>query len=187
MKNKAYRTLFLILLSVLTFHCRSAEGVVYLTKERALHLAFPEAERIETRRIVINKERKKRIEEGAHAPLLFSRKEVYLGMVKSKPVGYAFIHDVKGKSLPITFLLVIDPQGSVRRVEILAYRESHGGEIRYPHFLKQFLGKTSADPVRNQRDIRNISGATISCRAVADGVRTLLVLWNEYYGKEETP
>jgi Na+-transporting NADH:ubiquinone oxidoreductase subunit NqrC len=61
-------------------------------------------------------------------------------------------------------------------VEILDYRESHGYEIRNPSWRKQFAGKGRTDPVRLETDIVNISGATLSCRHVTDGVRRILLL-----------
>jgi Na+-translocating ferredoxin:NAD+ oxidoreductase RnfG subunit len=163
------------------------EAKVYLSKKEALKLAFPDAETIETEKISLSREERARILERAGTRLRLSRMEVHLAMANGSVLGYAIIHDVKGKSRPITYMAVITPQGAVERVEVLAYRESHGGEIRYPSFLKQFVAKTLADPIRHKRDIRNISGATISCRAISDGVRTLLALWEEIYGREVGP
>jgi hypothetical protein len=50
---------------------------------------------------------------------------------------------------------------------------------RWAHWLdlwlrKQFAGKTAAAPLKLERDIRNISGATLSCRHIADGVKRVL-------------
>ncbi len=162
-----------------------AEAGVYLTPGEALNRVFPGAERIRTVVLRLNPEQRKRIEKHARARVSFTRMDVHIGIFEGKPIGYAMVHDVKGKSRPITFMVLITPRGRVRQVEVLAYRESHGGEIRYPSFLRQFVGKSLLDPIRNRRDIRNISGATISCRAISDGVRTLLSLWEEFYGKEE--
>jgi len=64
----------------------------------------------------------------------------------------------------------------VRGIEILEYRENYGGEVRYAAWRGQFAGKTAADPVKLEHDIRNISGATLSCRHVTEGVRRLLAL-----------
>ena len=68
---------------------------------------------------------------------------------------------VIGKHLYIDYAVSIEG-GRVRRVDILAYRESYGGEVRSPSWLSQFVGKTSASPLRVGSDIRNISGATLS-------------------------
>ncbi len=162
-----------------------AQAVVYLNPEQAMELAFPDANEVQTHTVTLDPELKARIQERAKNRVLFSKIEIHTGIRKGEPMGYAMIHNVKGKVRPITFMLVIEPDGKVQRVEILAYRESHGGEIRHPSFLKQFVGKNVSDPIRNKRDIRNISGATISCRAIADGVRTLVALWEEVYPARE--
>ena len=64
----------------------------------------------------------------------------------------------------------IEPDGRVHRVDILQYRESYGGEIRSPSWLAQFVGKSSASPLKVGSDIRNISGATLVV-AARDGRR----------------
>ena len=81
-----------------------------------------------------------------------------------------------GKQEYIGYAVALDVNGRVLRVDILAYRETHGWEIRNERWRAQFAGKTAADPVQLNQDIANISGATLSCRHVTDGVRRLLAL-----------
>ena len=92
-------------------------------------------------------------------------------------MGWLLVDQVIGKSEAITFALALDPQGEISGLEILEYRETHGGEVRLAPWRKQFIGRTAHDPVRLDVDIRNISGATLSCRHVTDGVRRLLALY----------
>lgn len=92
--------------------------------------------------------------------------------------GWFIVDRVIGKHDLITYAVGINGDGSVRGVEILEYRESYGGEIRYASWRKQFAGKTAADPVKLDEDIRNISGATLSCRHVTEGVKRLLALYD---------
>jgi Na+-transporting NADH:ubiquinone oxidoreductase subunit NqrC len=89
-------------------------------------------------------------------------------------LGYVVFDDVIGKFELISYAVGIATDGSVKQVEILAYRESHGGEIRLPTWRKQFIGKTAAAPLRIGEDIANISGATLSCTHVTDGVRRIV-------------
>jgi Na+-translocating ferredoxin:NAD+ oxidoreductase RnfG subunit len=92
-------------------------------------------------------------------------------------LGWLIVDQVIGKSEAITYALALDPHGAVLNLAVLEYRETHGGEIRLPAWRKQFVGKTVQDPVRLDADIHNISGATLSCRHVTDGVRRLLSLY----------
>ncbi len=176
------REMILLVAVVLFASTTPADGAVYFTKKQALEIAFPEVKTIEMEKLSLTGKQRRRVADRAGAPVRFTSIPAYIGVRDGHPVGYAFIHNVKGKSRPITFMAVITPAGKIDRVEVLAFRESHGYEIRYPAFRKQFVGKGMEDPIRHRRDILNISGATISCRAIADGVRILLSLWHEIYG-----
>jgi Na+-translocating ferredoxin:NAD+ oxidoreductase RnfG subunit len=89
-------------------------------------------------------------------------------------LGFAEVRNVKGKERPITYLVAIDSAGATRDVDILVYREPRGGEVANDAWRKQFRGKTAADPLQVGKDIRNISGATISSNSVTRSVRQAL-------------
>ena len=89
-------------------------------------------------------------------------------------LGFAVVRDVKGKDQPITFLVATDTADHLRDVDILVYREPYGGEVAYEAWRPQFRGKSTEDPLQVGRDIRTISGATISVNAVTLGVRKAL-------------
>jgi len=89
-------------------------------------------------------------------------------------LGFAAIGNVLGKDQPITFLVAIDPADRLKDVDILVYREPYGGEVAYEPWRRQFRGKGAADSLRVGREIRSISGATISVHAVTLGVRRML-------------
>ena len=63
----------------------------------------------------------------------------------------------------------------IERVEVLAFRESRGWEIRYPFFTDQFSGLTLAEDGYLSEHIDGITGATLSVRAVERVAR--LALW----------
>src|SRR5450631_102391 len=91
--------------------------------------------------------------------------------------GYFFVDAVIGKHDLITYAVALTGEGIVRQVEILEYREAYGGEVRNAHWGAQFIGRQHGDPVRIGRDIQNISGATMSCEHVTDGIRRLLATY----------
>jgi hypothetical protein len=86
-------------------------------------------------------------------------------------LGFAAVRIVTGKDQPITYLVATDSADALRDIDILVYREPRGGEVAYEAWRKQFRGKTSAAPLQVGKDIRNVSGATISANAVTRGVR----------------
>jgi Na+-translocating ferredoxin:NAD+ oxidoreductase RnfG subunit len=89
-------------------------------------------------------------------------------------LGFAQVRNVKGKELPITYLVAVDSADTLRDIDILVYREPYGGEVAYDPWRKQFRGKTAAAPLQLGKDIRNVSGATISSNAVTRAVRKTL-------------
>jgi len=93
------------------------------------------------------------------------------------PLGHVFLDEVIGRQSLITYAVGIDTAGSLRNLEILSYRESHGSEIRNSAWRGQFDRRDSLDQLRFRTDIKNISGATLSSEHVTQGVRWLLALW----------
>lgn len=89
-------------------------------------------------------------------------------------LGFAVVRNVTGKDQPITFLVAVDTGGVLKDVDVLVYREPYGGEVAYKAWREQFRGKTAESPLEVDRDIRSISGATISVHAVTEGVRRAL-------------
>ena len=96
-------------------------------------------------------------------------------------LGFAAVDNVIGKDQPITFLVAIDPADRLKDVDILAYREPYGGEVAYDAWRRQFRGKSAADSLRVGREIRSISGATISVNAVTLGVKRLLAALTRWH------
>jgi Na+-translocating ferredoxin:NAD+ oxidoreductase RnfG subunit len=92
-------------------------------------------------------------------------------------LGHFVVDEVIGKHEKITYAVAINADGAVRGVEILDYREPRGGEVRDPAWRAQFIGKKKGAPLALEVDIQNISGATLSCRHITEGVRRLLALY----------
>jgi len=84
-----------------------------------------------------------------------------------------WIFDEIGKEDSITAGFVVK-DGRIEQARVLTYRESRGGEIRYPSFISQFQGVAlSADTHLNRR-IDGISGATLSVNAMTRMTREAL-------------
>lgn len=91
-------------------------------------------------------------------------------------LGFAVVADEQGKYRPITFMAGIDTSLRIVDVRVLVYRESRGGEVRHTRFLKQYRGKSLDNAIRINRDIVNITGATVSVNALNAGVRKALAV-----------
>lgn len=91
-------------------------------------------------------------------------------------LGWVIFDEQKGQHEPITFAVQVSPAGAVVRHEVVVYRERYGHEVKDPRFRGQFVGKTAASPLMAGKDIRIVSGATYSSRAMAIGVKRALVI-----------
>ena len=151
--------------------CQPAYGTVYMSIEQAQRLMFGQ-------------------QELTPIPLNLTRAEIatvekqtatryYPGATRAWKAtnGYLFVDAVIGRHDLITYAVAVTSDGHVRQVEILEYSEAFGGEIRNAGWRRQFVGRSHSDPVQIGRDIQNISGATLSCAHVTDGIRRLLGLY----------
>ena len=91
--------------------------------------------------------------------------------------GWFILDEVVGKHEFITYAVGLNANGSVKQIEVMDYRETYGGEIRNENWRAQFVGATNQSPLKLDKDIKNISGATLSCRHVTDGVKRLLAFY----------
>ncbi|MCU0640490.1 MAG: FMN-binding protein [Candidatus Margulisbacteria bacterium] len=113
-----------------------------------------------------------RIESNARLTMENSKKEVLPASGK----GRALAVTVRGYGGEIELLVGIDQQERISGLKVLSHKETPGlgANIVRPDFLGQFKGKKRTDPLEAKKDIDAISGATISSRAVCNGVKDAL-------------
>jgi electron transport complex protein RnfG len=100
---------------------------------------------------------------------------IYQGVdEQGRPVGYAFVGEGNGYGGVVKVLVgVAEASDEILNIKILEHTETPGlgSRIENDDFRQQFAGKSTQDPIAIGSDIDNISGATISARAVAEAVR----------------
>ena len=154
---------------------------VYLTNEAAARLMFPDSEEIFYQVHTFTPDEKQLIESRIKWKFPEQFFEVFIGKSKGKVDGWAVVQHTIGKHKPMSYMVGIDPEGEVMNVEVLVYRESRGSEVRTKRFNYQYEGKDVHDPIRINRDVINISGATMSVRSMSAGVKRALVFVDEIY------
>jgi hypothetical protein len=153
----------------------SAFAVDYLSAEQAARLMFPDADAFELRRLTLDAAQLQQLDaQGVRARS--AGWTVRLAQRAGVLQGFMVVDEVVGKAELISYAVALGLDGAVRQIEILSYRESHGHEIRLPAWRRQFVGKGPAAALRVGEDISNISGATLSCRHVTDGVRRIVAV-----------
>ncbi len=87
----------------------------------------------------------------------------------------AWILNEIGKEKLITTGIVIN-KGKIEQVKVLVFRESRGWEVRHDFFTDQFKQITLKEDHQLDKTIDNISGATLSVRAVRKLAQIALLL-----------
>jgi Na+-translocating ferredoxin:NAD+ oxidoreductase RnfG subunit len=149
-----------------------AYATVYLSVEQAQATLFPGAS-FQAENRSLTDEQAKAIERASGVNVRSKQLKAW----KASTGGWFLVDEVVGKHEYIPFALALDNNGAVKGIEILEYREAYGGQIRDPEWRKQFAGKTASTKLQLDKNVRNISGATLSCKHVADGVQRLLATY----------
>jgi len=153
-----------------------AYAAEYLTVPQAQQLLFAEADRFVDAAVELSDDQRKAIEDKSGVRQRWKKQAVWRAEKAGQLLGWFIVDEVVGKHEFITYAAGLTPDGKVRGIEILVYRETHGYQVRNPDWRHHFEGKTLADPFKLEQDIPNIAGATLSCKNVTNGVKRLLAL-----------
>lgn len=109
---------------------------------------------------------------------IMDTQKYYEAYKEEQLIGYVIFASGDGYAGNITMLVGIDNDGIITGLVILSHNETPGlgakcNEIKYrekePWFLSQFKGKNGS--VIELKDVESITGATITSKAIVDGVR----------------
>ena len=134
---------------------------IYFTEEEAAKVMFPNSETIRKEILPLTPAQKIFVQQTIGWKFPETSFTVYIGETKGKIDGYAMVQNTIGKHRPITYMVGTDASGICNNFEVLVYREARGNEIATPRFNYQYHGKDLFDPIRINRDILNITGATM--------------------------
>ena len=150
----------------------SSEIIDY-TEDKIISI-FPES-KITNYKYPIKSKLKKEIQNTVKQK--FFRDKLYVWKIDSDSTNfYAVLDNVKGKSMPITFLVIFNDKQEVYHSLIIKYREAYGGEVAGKNWLDQFLSYTKDSKYKVGENIDAISGATISVHSVTKGIHKLSYL-----------
>lgn len=153
-----------------------APAKVFLTQEEALHLAFPEGVQVERRTAFLTEAQQREVQKLARTEnppeALIA---YYVGRRNGQPVGTAYFDTHQVRTMPETILVLVDPAGSVLRVEVLSFLEPED-YLPMPRWYGQFAGKPLDDELSLKKGIHPVAGATLTARATTEAVRRVLAL-----------
>lgn len=90
-------------------------------------------------------------------------------------IGWACLDTHVVRTLPETLMVVVDTGLEVRRVEVLAFKEPRD-YLLPERWLEQLEGGRLSPELALKRDVRVMSGATLSSRAATRATRRVLAL-----------
>lgn len=152
----------------------TANAEVFLTVEQARDEIFPNTP-MKKVDLVMSDAQVETIEEASDIRVLTHK----LNAWKTDNNEWFLVDQVIGKHEMIDMAVGIDSAGKIIGLRVLQYVESYGDEVRYIKWLNQFNGRDSTEKLLLDNQIDNISGATLSCRHITDGVNRWTHTWNE--------
>jgi len=154
---------------------------VYYTPDEALAKVYAKADTLWAEEWVPTPSERSELENRLGWVVADKSFVVHRGSHKGQDQGYAMILEEQGRFKPITFIVKLGTDLRVEMVLVMVYRESRGDGVKRQRFLKQFRDKDGSDHLRLNRDIVAVSGATMSSRALATGVKKALAILEMKY------
>ena len=163
-----------LLLAVLLFPAGPAGARVFLTVDEALKLAFPGCD-VARRTAFLTPEQVRRARELSQGEVTSALVNYSVATKSGQPAGTAYFDTHRVRTLPETLMVVVDPKAQVVRIEVISFREPEDYLPRGAWY-EQFRGKALDPGLQLKRDIRPVTGATLTARATTDAVRRVLAL-----------
>lgn len=149
-----------------------------MTRDEALKTIYPDATHIEHQRVFLGPEQKKKVEDKARSKLASILFTFYVAKRGDEVLGYSIIDTHIVRTHTETVMITIDPGGTVRRVDVLAFFEPTD---YYPsdRWINLFKMARLTSSLWVGRGIPNITGATLTSNAITSAVRRSLALFEE--------
>ena len=125
----------------------------------------------------LDKQMKKEVENQVKQK--FYRNKLYYWTISQDDtsIAYAILDNVIGKSMPITFMVILNIDGDIINTNVVKYREAYGGEVGNKGWLQQFINFNNNSDYNIGKDIDGISGATISVKSISKGMKKITTLY----------
>ncbi len=152
-----------------------ARGAVHLSRDQALSLAFPQG-RTEARSWVLTDAQTRAVAQRAKVKVRSKLLAATAGFRGDTLAGVAFFDARTVRTMPGVFMVVVAPDTTIARIDVVAFHEPP--DYRPPaRWLGLFGRRRLGDGLWAGRDIRNLSGASLSARAVTESARLALAAY----------
>lgn len=154
------------------------------TPEDVLKKLFPEA-KVEVRNLILSVDQKRKIEDLAKVSLSSRLVSIYLVRKDNRVIAYGYVDTHRVRTRTESVLFVIGPEGRIELVEVLSFNEPPeymADENWLALFRGRSLGKGSSSIRRN---IPNMTGATLTARAIKKASLRAMAIWKVLFGGED--
>ena len=167
--------LFMVLLACPIFKHKQAIAQVLLTQDEALALAFPDASEFERTTAFLDNQQAEQIEQLVGTPPDRLTITHYIALQGGNPIGVAYFDAHLVRTLNEVLMVTIGLEDEILSIEVVAFAEPP--EYKAPDgWLELFDGKSWEDDLSMKGDIPNLTGATLTTRAVKRTVERILAL-----------
>lgn len=183
----AYVGAALLALAAVTAGPGRAGAQTLMTQEEALDLAFPAPTRVERKTAYLSDAQLASARERAGDDVEIEQGVVtyYAGYRDGRPVGIAYfdVHRVRTKAEIV--MIVVTPDARIERIDVLKFMEPP--EYAAPEgWIDQLEGRPLDGELALKGAVRNLTGATLTARALTRAARRVLAL-HAVIGPVESP
>ncbi len=164
----------MIVLGLVLAPVMSANADVFFTLEEARTALWKDTP-MQAVPIILTEAQVNAIEEASDIRVLTNKINAW----KTETGGWFIVDQVIGKHEMIDMAVALNADGTVKGLEVMKYVESYGGEVKHHKWLAQFQGRGIENHLKLDQHIDNISGATLSCRHITDGVNRWTHTWDQ--------
>lgn len=148
---------------------------VYSSRDEALARAFPPPAIVERKSHFLSEDQRRRAGELARAEVPSGLVVAYTGRDGPKVLGTAYFDTHTVRTMSETLLVLVLPDGSAGRIEVLAFNEPEDYQPRSA-WLRLFEGRSLKSGIQVGRGLAHVTGATLTTRAIASAVRRVLAV-----------
>lgn len=173
MKRRAFIKKTVLASGGLVLSAQSSYAKTYLTLEQAMKVLWGTTN---LKPLVVNltEEQEEEIEDASDIRVRHLKIKTW----RTSDGGWFILDQVIGKHENIDMAYAYTKDGKVKGLEVLTYRETYGHQVRNDRWRQQFHGKNYTEFLKLDKQIKNISGATLSCRHITDGINRMNHTWN---------
>jgi hypothetical protein len=156
---------------------------VLLSVDEALELAFPDCT-VERESVFLTEAEMSAASEIAGHPRSRALVVRYVALQDDERYGTAYFDTHKVRTLDETIMVVVNPDGSIGRIEVVSFSEPPDYLPR-DGWYKQFVGRVLNDELQLDRGIRAVTGATLTANVTTSAARRVLAVHEVIEGRSD--